>query len=146
MRARSEPGDDVTRAQITLAVPADSWVNDPPIAINDLDGDLCPMFRCAVCWRPVYSVPTDEHSLPGYVLWWDLRSPAASLAFDREVIQLGPFVVHRLDCTHELERRVSNTPSEDWGHVRSRPLSAFIGQLAYNTAHPVGTDPGDVMT
>jgi hypothetical protein len=110
--------------------------NGPPIAMN------CPFFLCAVCSAPVYAVPSPEHNLDGYVLWWAHYEPG-----DGREHQLGPFIVHRLACMLELERRV-----EAMGHPwfrfgpYSQPFSEVLDQLAYNARHPLGTgredDPG----
>jgi hypothetical protein len=106
--------------------------NGPPIAMN------CPFFVCTGCQAPVYSVPSPEHELDGYVLWWPhYEDPWNN---DREH-QLGPFIVHRLDCMFELERRV-----EAWGHPwyrhgpYSQPFDEVLKQLVYNAEHPLGTD------
>jgi len=104
--------------------------NGPP------EASVCPFFLCAICQEPVYSVPSPEHELDGYVLWWVHHDDD-----DNRPDQLGPFIVHRRECMHELEQRVEATDDLRWRHpVLSDELGRVLEQLAYNTGHPLGTD------
>lgn len=93
----------------------------------------CPFFLCAVCGGPVYSVPSPDHQLPGYVLWrsrWDDK--------DGRDYQDGPVIVHRPDCMRELEER-----DPAWARSSSLSLADVLDELVHNTTHPLGTDNND---
>jgi hypothetical protein len=110
----------------------------PQIRIVDWDGPpeavTCPLFTCAICGLPVYSVPAPGHPLSGYVIWW--------VHYNGKVLQqLGPFIVHRPRCMRQLERRIAGLNDPRWeGDGYSEELREFAEHLAHNTSHPFPID------
>ena len=101
------------------------------VNLDGLDGTLhCPMFVCAWCRQRVHTVPTDDHGLPGYVLWWTRYGDGGN---DEH---LGPFIVHRPDCMHHLEASVERTGQ--WGHACSSALDEWLTWVMFNATYPVG--------
>jgi hypothetical protein len=103
--------------------------NGPPAA------SLCPFFTCAACGEPAYAVPSEEHPLPSYVLWWEA-------AADGSEWKGGPFtqqlaVVHRMRCMDAVEAEAT---SLGLGHTFSASPEDFVKQASYNAMHPLGSD------